>query len=113
MTINGIQQLKDDILISITLQFSNLTSCIQALDSRIGNLESSLDNFRTIQNKQQAEINEIKHTLVNVELSKAEFLDEVQDRERRRNKIVLFGLPEQVSGTTERVKHTIKTHWRM
>ena len=73
VTINDFQQLKNDILTSITQQFSNLTNSIQALDLRIGNLEKSLDNFRTIQNKQQTEINEIKHALVNLDLSKAEF----------------------------------------
>lgn len=76
-------------------------SCIQALDTRIGSLERSFDFFRTIQNNQQTEINEIKHTLANLELSKSVVLDEVEDRERRRNNIVLFGLPEQESGTAE------------
>ena len=101
VTMNDIQQLKNDILTSITQQFSSLTNCIQALDLRIGNLEKSLNNFRSIQNKQQTEINEIKHALVNLDLSKAEFLDEVEDRERRRNNIVLFGLPELESGNVE------------
>lgn len=104
VTLQDMFQLKNDMLTSIKQEFSSLRNCIQALDSRIGNLENSFEFFRTVQSKQQTEINEIKHALANLELSKSELLDEVEDRERRRNNIVLFGLPEQESGTADERK---------
>ena len=73
----------------------------QALVSRIGHLETSFDSFRSMQRKQKAEINEIKLSLSNLQLSKSEILDEVEERDRRRNNIVLFGLPEHDGGTVE------------
>jgi len=73
VTLNDIQQLKNEILTSIKQEFSNLTSCIQALDTRLGNLETSFDLFRTMQIKQQSEINELKRTLADLELSKSDF----------------------------------------
>ena len=112
VTINDIQNLKNDMLTSIKQEFSNLANCIQALESRIGHLENSFDSFRTIQSKQQAEINEIKLSLSNLQLSKSEILDEVEDRERRRNNIVLFGLPESGGETAEERKEKEKESLR-
>ena len=72
---------------SIKQEFTNLTNHIQALESRIGHLETSFDSFRNMQGKQKAEINEIKLSLSNLQLSKSEILEEVEERERRRNNI--------------------------
>ena len=107
-TIKDIQvltkDLKNDILTSIKQEFTALGDRLQILESRIGNLEGSIDSFRTIQKEQQTEINEIKLSLSEIRLSKPDILDEVEDRERRRNNVVLFGVPEHDSGTVSERK---------
>ena len=81
------KDLKCEILGSLKKEFVSLGDRLQNLESRIGNLESSIESFRTVQNKQEKEINDIKKSLSEIRLSKSEILDEMEDRERRRNNI--------------------------
>ena len=98
--------LKCEILRSLKAECALLGNCLQDLESRIGNLETSIESFRTVQNKQEMEINEIKQSLSEIRLSKSEILDEMEDRDRRRDNIILFGLPESDEGTiSERRAH--------
>ena len=100
------KDLKTEILVPLKEEFVALGDHLQKLEYRIGNLESSIESFRRIQNRQQTEINEIKLSLSKIQLSKSEILDEMEDRERRRNNVILFGLPEHDEGTVaERKQH--------
>ena len=91
-----VNKLKTDLLESLKDDIRRVECRINSIETRIANVELSLTNFYNIQQKQQNEINEIKSSMNNF---KSEILDEIADRESRRNKLIVFGIPEHDSGS--------------
>ena len=98
------RELKSEIVSSLKEGFNSIGDRLENLELRIGNLESSIESFRRVQKKQEKEINEIKQSLSEIRVSKSEILDEIEDREKRRNNVIIFGLPECNEGTVSKRK---------
>lgn len=98
--IQGIMmELKNDLVKSFKDEISRLELRLDTLDSRIENLEKYVDNCRLSQNKQQLEIDEMKSAILQLDFFKAEVFKEIEERESRRNNIMIYGLSEANMGT--------------
>ena len=105
---NIIGDLKRDLVQSFKSEFSRIESHLQSLEARIGSLESSFSSFQTTLSQQQSQIDEIKDSVSKTGLMRSEILDEVEDREKRRNNVIVFGVEEREQGSLEeRREHDI------
>lgn len=104
---------KDEILASVKDDLCRIENRLESLDSRIVNLEHMFEFTKRRQELQQLDINDLKLSLSRIECSNkpTEILREVEDRDSRRNNVILFGLPENDHATaldrvTDDKKHT-------
>ena len=101
----NLKSLLNDLKIEIFNKLDDVNSNILSLASRIESLEVSLSSIKATQNNQQHEIQTIKQaissTTNNINSLQERVLDEVEQRQRRVNSIVVFGLTEQTSGSAE------------
>lgn len=94
--------LKNDLLSSFRVDLQNVMNQLETINNRCFGLEKKIENIYHLQQKQQAEIDKLKATVNNLDLSRSQILNEVEDRETRRNKVVIFGLPEMSASVEER-----------
>ena len=107
--LQSISSLKDDI--------GELRSTFSSLEKRIGGIEIALTSFRESQAKCQEEVDSIKKEIEFLKASEKKsslqsrensILREVEDREERRDNIMVFGVTEKINGSIdERKKHDL------
>lgn len=100
--LRSIQSLKED--------FNSMRSCVSSLEARIVGFEQTLSTLRESQKKCETDIVNIKSDFEQLKLSlsssNSEILQEVEERQLRRNNVMIFGLPETSHGSlTERKDH--------
>ena len=100
--LRSIQSLKED--------FNSIRSCVSSLEARITGFEQSLSTLRVSQKKCETDVQNIKSDFEKLKLSfsssNSEILQEVEERQQRRNNVMIFGLPEKSHGSLiERKNH--------
>jgi len=95
--LQSINSLKDDI--------GELRSTFSSLERRIGGIEAALASFRESQAKCEIEVSSIRKEVELLKSSEKKFsfeiLQEVERRERRRDKIMIYGLQEKLEGSLD------------
>ena len=104
----NLKSLLNDLKTDIISKLDDVNNNITKLTTRIECLENSLSSIKAVQDIQQTELDSIKHTLLlttdNINGLQQQVLDEFEERQRRANSLIIFGLPEQSSGTVEQRK---------
>lgn len=92
--LQSIQSLKDDI--------ETLRRCVTRMEAKVEGVESTLVTLLERQSKCEEDIKNIKSTIGDIMTTQSNLasniLQEVEERERRRNNIMIFGLPEKEDG---------------
>ena len=93
---------------SLTSEIQQLQTCVKSLETRVLKIENSITFLRESQQRADTEIKNIKVAINDLRSSKGnlmkEILDEVEQREQRRDNVMIFGLPERVDGSLEQRK---------
>lgn len=93
--VKSIQSLKDE--------FEGFRLCVASLEAKVDRFESALSSLAQQHSDCANDVKNIKSdidTLKNSQLSLASsILQEVEQRERRRNNVMIFGLPEKTNGS--------------
>ena len=107
----AINEIKNDLLSSFTMQIDKLTSSFATLSSQIKSFECRLDDLFREQRCQRQEIDDLKASIEMISSEQpTKIFDEVENRLRRRHNVILRGLPEMSSGTVqERKEHDTVT----
>lgn len=101
-----------DVLLSINSikdEIESFRRCVASLEQKVDQLGSSLATFHARQTKCESDIKSIKLAVENLKAAQssntADILGEAEERQRRANNIMIFGLPETMVGSlAERVK---------
>lgn len=115
--IRDLVQSNREVLISVRSlkeEFEGFRKSFASLEAKVDRFESSLASLAKRQSECATEVKDIKTDLETLKQSQfnltANVLEEVEQRERRRNNIMIFGLPEQPSGSlSERQDHDIQS----
>ena len=93
--VRSIQSLKEE--------FDGFRRCVASLEEKVGKFESSLSSLSRRQSECANDIKDIKADIVSLKKSQDnlshDILQEVEERERRRNNLMIFGLPESTDGS--------------
>lgn len=107
-----IEKSNKEVLLSINslkAEFDSFRQCLSSVETRIVSIENSLSSYRENQKKCEADIRNLKGAIENLKLSSSEALidvmHEIEQREERRNNLVIFGLPELTDGSLHERKH--------
>ena len=92
-------------VLSLRKEIQELRTCIHSLDSRMVNIENSLSALRDAQNNTDSEMKNMKIVIDELKISQktsaTSILREVEEREERKDNIMVFGLTEMTSGSVE------------
>lgn len=91
---------------SVRDEFLQLRNELRNLDVRMQGLETSLNEFRNVQDSHREEIFELKSAIesakdIQNDVNPKSLLQEVEDREKRRKNVIINGLPEKTDGTVK------------
>lgn len=106
-----IESSKAEILQSVREEFHHIKTHLHSLESRIIDIETSITNIQEKLNRNENDIVILKDTVSKLKnstsrVSPAELLEEVEQRELRRNNIMIFGVNEKLDGSLpERKSH--------
>lgn len=110
-----LESMKEEIIESFKSEIKSIAGRLDALENRISNFEISTTELRKVQERQSNDIKELKADLVKVQRQNDKFasfsealpcaiLQEVDDRKRRENNVILRGIKEQLTGSVEERK---------
>ena len=97
-----ISDLKNDLVAAFKLDIQKVQTQIEFLTLRCCGLEQKLETVLHLQQEQQKEIDELRFAVTSMESVRIDVCTEMEDRESRRNNIIVFGLPELSATISER-----------
>ena len=102
-----IEKQKHEIIESFKNDIKIIHDKIDSLESKIQNFESTLKVITKRQNEQEYQLSQLSDEMKNIKMEFThEILDEIEQRNRRRNNIIICGLGESQSGDLkERSSH--------
>ena len=96
-------EMKEEILQCVKIDFEKLHASLQSVNDRISNFENGLAFYKEVQERQNEEIETLKTTISCLERDtlslKHDILQEMEERDVRRNNVMVFGLPEVYDAT--------------
>lgn len=102
--LQSINEVKED--------FNKLQTHLLKLDLRISSIEQSISGFQNVQKTYQSEMNGIKCTIAEIQnmqnqqpIAFNDLMNEIEEREKRRENIMIFGLDEKQGTVDERRFH--------
>ena len=85
-------------------ELKNINSTLNTLQSKISDVDNTLQKVLETQKMQDAEIKVLKEDVLSIKANYDNILAEFEDRDRRKANLILSGLPEKEDGTLEQRK---------
>ena len=100
----SLRSVLDATKIELMNELRNIHSTLNALQSKICNVEGTLLKVLETQKRQDAEIQNLKEDVLKIKENHTNILAEFENRDRRKTNLILSGFPEKEDGTADERK---------
>ena len=95
------RMLLDSTKMELLTEMQKVNDSLQALQTKISNIDETLTKVLDTQKKQDLEIGALQDQVKQIKEDYAGIMNEIEDRDRRKNNLILSGFQEEEDGSVE------------